>query len=747
MTVKYLASHWLHKPSCSSPHFVPCQPHASSTPPMPPPDSLFDLWRKSRSTISREGRSYSLGAQRPLNRETFSLATKLAQLCAPQMSAIFWSLHPWRALLTVVFGFLRGLLPVFKGYSHALIIDEIQALIGSTDIDITWHHLLRLLSTEVLRLVVEHALDTFAANNEQVLQAAARFLIEYKQLETRVSLDVTMMSDSVIRDLLAESDMFVSSFQGVGGGFGLLSPFDFIRVFTLLSEILSNLYVLYSLTSSHAHSDSESLSLFTLAFSILSCAYPYIQSYLFPYRHRFDIPSFGEEEARNAEVQERMRHLSTSESHRPEVMLFGLGPWILDTWANARRASLGLRSHPQARTGPRVLSNLLLHINGAEVITSLQNIPMILMLQSSTSLGSLALYRNSIHSIVQAFSSLWVTLQMTIQGVFLMGAFWASVEVGQSRLNPKPEDQVPYVSRPGGGMRIEAQDLSYTYPGSPTPALHHVNFTLEPGETLALVGRNGSGKSTLAKILLRIIDFHSGSLTLNDTSIRLYNPSDLHRVCTAIFQQFSRYNGTVTDNVGVGRVEDMRSDVSGTRDGPVRRAIRLAEGEEVVDALPKGLETVLDAVGFDAMGASGSQGSGAGYGAYTGPGMMGVDQEWMPHGLSGGEASWQRIALARAFMRAHRPEVDLLLFDEPTSSLDSHAQRNIFDTLDRISRSGGEDNGRKTKTTIFITHRLSTARRADKIAMMEHGAIIEFGTHEELLDLGGAYALLYHASV
>lgn len=120
---------------------------------------------------------------------------------------------------------------------------------------------------------------------------------------------------------------------------------------------------------------------------------------------------------------------------------------------------------------------------------------MILMLQSSTSLGSLALYRNSIHSIVQAFSSLWVTLQMTIQGVFLMGAFWASVEVGQSRLNPKPEDQVPYVSRPGGGMRIEAQyattllyyitvtsiDSHVRFSGIchiPTPAVLHLPFTM-----------------------------------------------------------------------------------------------------------------------------------------------------------------------------------------------------------------------------------------------------------------------------
>lgn len=122
---------------------------------------------------------------------------------------------------------------------------------------------------------------------------------------------------------------------------------------------------------------------------------------------------------------------------------------------------------------------------------------------------------------------------------------------------------------------------------------------------------------------------------INDTSIRQYNPSDLHRASTAIFQQFSRYVGTVKDNVGVGRVEDMRTD-DGSANGPVRRAIRLAEGEAVIQALPRGLETVLDAISFEAMGASASQASGSGYG---GMGTMGGDSDWLPHGLSGGEVS------------------------------------------------------------------------------------------------------------
>ena len=103
-----------------------CGPRTSPALPMPPSDSLLNLWRISRPDVPRDGRSYSLGVQRPLNKETISLAAKMVQLSAPQMSAIFWRLHPWRALLTVAFGFLRGLLPAFKGYSHALIIDEVS---------------------------------------------------------------------------------------------------------------------------------------------------------------------------------------------------------------------------------------------------------------------------------------------------------------------------------------------------------------------------------------------------------------------------------------------------------------------------------------------------------------------------------------------------------------------------------------------------------------------------------------------
>lgn len=203
-------------------------------------------------------------------------------------------------------------------------------------------------------------------------------------METRVSLDVSTMGDPIIRDLLAESDMFVTSFQSAGVGFGLLSPFDFLRVFTIVSEILSNLFVLFSLVKTQAGARTDTVTLFTFAFSVISFAYPYVRGYILPYRHWFDMPAVGEEEAHHADIQERMRHLSTSESHRPEVMLFGLGPWILDSWANARRASLGLRSHSRSRTRTRILSDLLSHIKGTEVMSSLQNVSNMLSFSCSS---------------------------------------------------------------------------------------------------------------------------------------------------------------------------------------------------------------------------------------------------------------------------------------------------------------------------------------------------------------------------
>lgn len=179
--------------------------------------------------------------------------------------------------------------------------------------------------------------------------------------------------------------------------------------------------------------------------------------------------------------------------------------------------------------------------------------------------------------------------------------------------------------KPGGQQRLRIlgfmtslflrRGLSYTYPDSVMPALHDVNFTLEAGETLAIVGYNGSGKSTLAKILLRICDFDQGGLFINGVDLRKHRVPDYHKRVSAVFQGFSKYNYTLEENVGLGCIDKMKCPTA------INDALHLAQADGIVKSLPHGLQTVLEGPGFEMLPYPGSLPSG----------------DRHHHGLSGGE--------------------------------------------------------------------------------------------------------------
>ena len=152
-------------------------------------------------------------------------------------------------------------------------------------------------------------------------------------MEKRLQLDVPSLSDPVTRDLFQEADLFVRSFSGMTS-LGLLSPFDFVSMLTIASEIISHLYVIYTLTSDAAH-------VWILLFSLALAFFPFILPWFHPGRSHPDS-LYTPQEAQAAEKQEKMRHLAHNDSHRPELLLFGLGPWILESWAQARKSLLGI---------------------------------------------------------------------------------------------------------------------------------------------------------------------------------------------------------------------------------------------------------------------------------------------------------------------------------------------------------------------------------------------------------------------
>ena len=241
------------------------------------------------------------------------------------------------------------------------------------------------------------------------------------------------------------------------------------------------------------------------------------------------------------------------------------------------------------------------------------------------------------------------------------------------------------------GIRFE--NVSFTYPGSSKPALTNISLHLKPREKLAIVGENGSGKTTLIKLLTRLYTPDSGRIFLDGLDLQEWDVDVLRRRIGVIFQNFVRYQFTVGENIGVGDVEHLENKTRW------QTASEKGMAQSFIDQLPQSFQTQLG--------------------------------RWFKGGqeLSGGQ--WQKIALSRAFMRS---QADILVLDEPTSAIDAQAEFEIFNHFRAITQN---------QMVLLISHRFSTVRMADKILVIENGEVIEQGTHEELLQLGGRYAKLF----
>ncbi len=241
------------------------------------------------------------------------------------------------------------------------------------------------------------------------------------------------------------------------------------------------------------------------------------------------------------------------------------------------------------------------------------------------------------------------------------------------------------LARAAGKIRYQNVEFAYN---PDQPILHQINLEVEPGQTVALVGRSGSGKSTLVSLLPRFYDEYTGTITIDNVDIRAFHLSDLRNQFALVSQHVTLFNDTITHNIAYGRLSD-------TCEKEIFAAAEAAHAREFIEALPLGFNTLI--------------------------GENGVL-------LSGGQR--QRLAIARALLK----NAPILILDEATSSLDTEAERHIQAALEKLMQN---------RTTLVIAHRLSTIERADKIVVLDAGKIVETGTHKELLALEGYYAKLY----
>ncbi|HJS98630.1 MAG TPA: ABC transporter ATP-binding protein [Terriglobales bacterium] len=380
-----------------------------------------------------------------------------------------------------------------------------------------------------------------------------------------------------------------------------------------------------------------------------------------------------------------LRVLGGSKEAAKELKLFGLKNFLTERftglWDQIYEENVDLSRR-------RLIAGALLSLLGTVGYYSAYVYVIWRALIGAISIGTLTALTGAIVQVSSNIQQIFSTLSgIADQALFLTDllAFFEMQPTIRSKPNALPAPRP--ITR-----GFEFRNVSFCYPGTSRLVLDRLNFQLCPGERVALIGENGQGKTTIVKLITRLYDPTEGQILLDGVDLREYDLEDLYREIGVIFQDFMRYELTARENIAVGKIEQV-GDLH-----LLQNAAFKSLAHEVVEKLPSRYEQMLGR-------------------RFEG----GVD-------LSGGE--WQKMALARAYLR----DAQLLILDEPTASLDARSECEVFQRFSELTAG---------KMALFISHRFSTVRMADRIVVLENGRIAEEGSHDELASLGGRYAEMF----
>lgn len=574
----------------------------------------------------------------------------------------------WQAshAYTILMGFITiidGIMPVCQMWIGKLIVDNVVYAVKS-----------QVPTDELRKLFVLVALGLTLVLAENLLQRLRGFMEETMNEILSDHSNNLLMSKSIELDLAYyETPSFYDKLriaQAHGGDqsiWTLQSMFDLITYLINISSML----VLFA-----------KLNWFIML-AVVFTSLPNFIVRLRASREKYVLHTYQTPEGRKSGY---FTDLLTGNDYAKEVKLFELGNYLIEKWKNIYERFCRENKSLALKEG---VDTFLADLSSKACYYACYAYVLYKAVLQDITIGDMTMYAQAISQSQSFMDGIFFRISEIYKVALNVSTFFDFLKLKSKVVNIADPKPFPDSIRKG----IDFCNVSFKYPETSNDVLQNLDFTVKPGESIALVGENGAGKTTLIKLLARLYDPTEGNISIDGINLKDFGLSGLRSNIGVIFQDYAQYLVSVRQNIGFGNVDKI-DDLT-----KIIESAKKSGADEFIDQLPQKYETTLGKLFDD-----------------------GVE-------LSGGQ--WQKIALARAFLR----DSQILILDEPTASLDAKTEYEVFKRFRELT---------KGRITFLISHRFSTVRMADRIIVIENGRIIENGSHVELMRLNGIYARMFN---